>query len=100
LDEGKEACFDDEGFLTDPELWHETLAEGMAKADGLPGLSDRHWRVIRFLRHYYLTVGKSPLNTELTRGTGLTLMEIEALFPRGIKYGARRLAGLPNPKGC
>ena len=25
-------------------------------------------------------------------------MEMEALFPGGIKYGARRLAGLPNPK--
>lgn len=95
-----EACFDEEGFLIDPGLWTETLAEDMAVADGLPGLSEAHWRVIRFLRNYYLTVGKSPLNKELARGAGITLMEIESLFPRGIKNGARRLAGLPNPKGC
>jgi sulfur relay (sulfurtransferase) DsrC/TusE family protein len=28
------------------------------------------------------------------------LLEIEKLFPGGIKYGARRVAGLPNPKNC
>jgi tRNA 2-thiouridine synthesizing protein E len=28
------------------------------------------------------------------------LVELESLFPGGIKKGARRLAGLPNPKTC
>jgi tRNA 2-thiouridine synthesizing protein E len=30
----------------------------------------------------------------------LSLMEMESLFPGGIKHGARRLAGLPNPRSC
>ena len=30
----------------------------------------------------------------------MSLLEVEALFPGGIKYGARRIAGLPNPKAC
>jgi len=28
-------------------------------------------------------------------GTGLSVLELESLFPQGIKFGARRLAGLP-----
>jgi sulfur relay (sulfurtransferase) DsrC/TusE family protein len=30
----------------------------------------------------------------------MPLLELEQLFPEGIKYGARRIAGLPNPKNC
>ncbi len=30
----------------------------------------------------------------------MTLQELEGLFPGGIRMGARRLAGLPNPKTC
>ena len=28
----------------------------------------------------------------------MPLLELEQLFPEGIKYGARRVAGLPNPR--
>jgi len=96
----KEIAFDEEGFLVNPESWSERLAEILARDDGLLELEEIHWRVIRFLREYYFTNGKSPLNSELKKGTGLTLTEIEASFPNGIRRGARRLAGLPSPKGC
>jgi dissimilatory sulfite reductase related protein len=96
----KEIAFDEEGFLLNPDLWNEKLAKTMARHDGLTELREIHWRVIRFLREYYFTKGKSPLNSELKKGTGLTLAEIEASFPNGIRRGARRLAGLPNPRGC
>jgi tRNA 2-thiouridine synthesizing protein E len=63
-------------------------------------LADTHWQVIRFLREYYLQNGRAPLNRQLKAGLGMSLMEIESLFPGGLKLGARRLAGLPNPKTC
>jgi dissimilatory sulfite reductase related protein len=44
--------------------------------------------------------GRSPMNRDLRAGTGLSLVELERLFPDGIRMGARRLAGLPNPKTC
>jgi tRNA 2-thiouridine synthesizing protein E len=63
-------------------------------------LSENHWRVIRFLRNFYLNQGKAPLARELKAGLGLSLMELESMFPGGIRQGARILAGLPNPKNC
>lgn len=96
----KVPVFDEEGFLENPESWTQKLAETLAAQDGMTELNEVHWRIIGFLREYYLTNGKAPLNSELKKGTGLTLAEIQACFPKGIREGARRLAGLPNPKSC
>ncbi|MGC8659805.1 MAG: TusE/DsrC/DsvC family sulfur relay protein [Desulfomonilaceae bacterium] len=97
---GPNSLFDTEGFLNNPESWNENIAREIAQAQGLPELTDFHWRIIRFLRDYYLTMGKAPLNSELKKGVGLSLMQIEKMFPNGIRLGARRIAGLPNPKNC
>jgi dissimilatory sulfite reductase related protein len=98
--DGREVVLDEEGFLVHPEAWDERVAEILALQDGLAELTEVHRLVIRFLRQYYLTNGKAPLNSELRKGVGLTLSRIEACFPKGIRRGARRIAGLPNPKSC
>jgi tRNA 2-thiouridine synthesizing protein E len=97
---GREVTFDKHEFLTDFADWSEELFEFLAHECGLLEIDDRHRRVIRFLREYYAANGRAPLNRQLTKGTGMRLIELEALFPDGMKYGARRLAGLPNPAGC
>jgi tRNA 2-thiouridine synthesizing protein E len=97
---GREILFDNEGFLWQPNDWSEEVAEILAREQGLETLSENHWRVIRFLRNYYLNQGKAPLARELKAGLGLSLMELESMFPGGIRQGARLLAGLPNPKNC
>ena len=63
-------------------------------------LTKVHWKVLRFIREYYFYHGRAPMNRHLKEGTRLSLGEIESLFPGGIRRGARRLAGLPNPKSC
>lgn len=98
--DGKEVIFDEEGFLLDPESWTVTIAEVLAQEAGLPGLTDLHWVAINFLRKFYLDHGRAPLNRDIRRETGLNLLELERLFPGGIRHGARRLAGLPNPRSC
>jgi dissimilatory sulfite reductase related protein len=98
--DGKRVVLDEDGFLVNPESWSEKVAEILAKEDGLTELNEGHWRILGFLREYYLANGKAPLNAELKKGTGLTMAEIQACFPGGIRKGARRLAGLPNLKGC
>jgi sulfur relay (sulfurtransferase) DsrC/TusE family protein len=56
--------------------------------------------VVGFLREFYAYNGRAPLNNELRKGTGISLLELDSLFPEGLKQGARRLSGLPNPKTC
>ncbi len=97
---GRDVLLDQEGFFVNPQEWSEDVALDMAAKEGLPGLEDMHWRVIRFLREYYFAHGKAPLSREIKKGIGISLLEIERIFPGGLRGGARRLAGLPNPRGC
>jgi len=97
---GRTLLFDNEGFLWHPSDWDEEVAVELAGELGLAEMDQRQWEVVRFLRTYYAENGRSPLNRPLARGVGMSLLELEGLFPQGIKYGARRVAGLPNPKNC
>ena len=92
---GRRIFLDPDGFLWDAQDWSEELAQILARESGLQILTDAHWRVLRFVREYFLSTGRGPRNRRLREGTGLALLELEALFPQGIKFGLRRLAGLP-----
>ena len=95
---GRKIIFDEEGFIKDPDDWDEELAALLATECGLDNLSEVHWRVLRFLRGYYLHHGRAPLNRQLKEGVGLSVMELERLFPGGIRQGCRRLAGPAQPQ--
>ena len=97
---GRSIYFDAEGFFWDAADWSEPAAEELARETGIGRLDEIQWRIIRFLREFYEYHGRGPMNRELRSGTGLSLAELERAFPDGIKLGARRLAGLPNPKTC
>jgi tRNA 2-thiouridine synthesizing protein E len=97
---GKEIVLDGEGFLKNPSLWSEELAQILARETGLDPLTADHWRVLRFIHDYYLKEGKAPLNHKIKQGTGFSIMVLERMFPGGVKYGLLRLAGMPNRKGC
>lgn len=97
---GKEIAFDGEGFFWDFDDWSKEAALELAAESGLGDMGKEHWRVISFLREFYEYNGRAPLNRDLKKGTGLSLLEMQGLFPAGLKDGARRLAGLPNPKSC
>ena len=97
---GHTVTFDNEGFLWTSDDWNEEVAAALAAEAGLAELDDTQWRVLRFLRQFYRDNGRAPLNRQLAAGTEMPLLRLESLFPGGIKQGARRLAGLPNPKTC
>ncbi len=97
---GKEVLLDREGFLWRPEDWDEEVAKALATECGIESLSDEQWRVIRFLQEYFFDNGRAPLNRDIKAGLGISLMELECLFPGGIRRGARLVAGLPNPRTC
>lgn len=97
---GRDIYFDWEGFFWDPQDWSESVALILAADMGMETLDERCWVVIRFMREYYFYHGRAPMNKDLRQGTGMSLLEFEGLFPQGLRRGARRLAGLPNPKAC
>jgi TusE/DsrC/DsvC family sulfur relay protein len=97
---GREIFINRDGFIQNPTLWTEELAVLLAREAGIEALSDKQWRVLRFIRQYYIEQGKAPMNHRIRTGTGLSLTEIKELFPGGISRGALRLAGLPKPTGC
>jgi TusE/DsrC/DsvC family sulfur relay protein len=97
---GRKILFDRDDFLWNAEDWTEEVAQVLAAECGIETLSESQWRVIRFMRDYFFYHGRAPLNRDLKAGIGMSLMELETLFPSGIRGGDRRVAGLPNPKSC
>ena len=91
---------DAEGFMTDSDQWNETIAEAIARANGIPELTDRHWLVVRFMRERYLSTGGAPSIRALGKESGVPVKELYALFPKGPAKLAARIGGIPKPKGC
>jgi len=91
----------DDGFLIEPLEWNKDVALALAREqEGLDELSDDHWKVIEYIRNYYLEKDLAPMVRKMCKNTGLSLKEIFALFPSGPAKGACKLAGLPKPDGC
>lgn len=97
---GKSYNVDEDGFLDDPTVWSETVACDFATVEGVDALTDAHWKVINYLRNYYLEFGIAPMIRKLCKETGFKLNEIYTLFPSGPAKGACKVAGLPKPTGC
>lgn len=90
---------DAEGFLMDPSLWGEAVAEAIAAEEGIE-LTKRHWEVVRFMRRAYETSGAGPNVRLLARTSGISVKELYALFPKGPAKTAAKIAGIPKPHGC
>ena len=91
---------DAEGFLTDPHQWNEQIAEEIARQNGIPALTERHWMVVRFMRERYLESGSAPSIRSLGKESGVPIKELYQLFPKGPAKLAAKIAGIPKPRGC
>ncbi len=91
---------DEDGFLQQPDLWNKEVAEAMAKTEGVEELTEDHWKVVNFLRDYYVEYQVAPMIRKLCKSTGFKLNKIYELFPSGPAKGACKIAGLPKPTGC
>lgn len=97
---GIDVPVDEDGFIQEPERWNEQLALALAGTDGVPSLTDSHWKVINYIRAYYKEFDIAPMVRKLCKETGFSLREIYELFPSGPAKGACKVAGLPKPTGC
>jgi tRNA 2-thiouridine synthesizing protein E len=92
---------DEDGFLEDPAIWNDAVACDFALCEGITtGLTEDHWKVINYIRNYYLEFGIAPMVRKVCKETGFKLNQIYELFPSGPAKGACKLAGLPKPTGC
>jgi len=78
----------------------EPLAAAIAKTEDVEALTEDHWKVVNYLRDYYVQFGVAPMIRKLCKQTGFQLKEIYELFPSGPAKGACKVAGLPKPTGC
>lgn len=97
---GKVFEIDGDGFLLDPSVWNDEAAMLFAKSDGIEDMTDKHWAIVRIIRHNFEEKGNAPMIRTICQETGLKLREIYELFPLGPARGACRVAGLPKPDGC
>ena len=97
---GVEIEIDEDGFIQEPDKWNESVAEDLAKTENASPMGEDHWKLVNFLRDYYIKFEIAPPIRMLCKKTGLDLKYIYQLFPSGPAKGACKVAGLPKPTGC
>ncbi len=89
------ATFDPDGFLLDPAMWSESLANRIARNDGLGELSELQIGLVLALRREYAKHGSVTALSHVCHLTGQSADCMQHLFPSPRE--AWRIAGLPNP---
>ncbi len=91
---------DEDGFMLEPDQWNEEVAKAIATTEGVNELSEEHWKLVHYLRNYFLQFGVAPMIRKLCKETGFDLKKVYELFPSGPAKGACKVAGLAKPTGC
>lgn len=97
---GTEIEIDEDGFIQEPGKWNEEVAVDLAKTENAFPMGEDHWKLVNYLRDYYLKYEIAPPIRMLVKQTGIDLKTIYQLFPGGPAKGACKVAGLPKPTGC
>jgi tRNA 2-thiouridine synthesizing protein E len=97
---GQEIEVDEDGFIQEPQKWNKEVAEDIAKTENAFPMGEEHWKLVNYLRDYYVKYEIAPPIRMLVKQTGIDLKKIYQLFPGGPAKGACKVAGLPKPTGC
>jgi TusE/DsrC/DsvC family sulfur relay protein len=92
-------ALDDEGFLTNPDLWTDNLSRRMAKTQFNIILTDQQLKIIIYTREFYKKWETLPMLKTIRDEFGLDTSEIDELFKRGSSTARGvicKLAGLPK----
>ena len=90
----------DEGFLLNPADWNKEIALEVAKDEGIPELTDAHWKIIEFSRANAESSGAAPTLRQISQGAGVPTKELFKLFPKGPAKKVAKISGLGKPEGC
>lgn len=89
------AIFDEDGFLVDPAMWSESLADRISRNDGLGELNELQVGLLHALRREFSKHGSVMALSHVCHLTGQSADCMQHLFPSPRE--AWRIAGLPNP---
>ncbi len=89
------AVFDLDGFLVDPAMWSESLADRIAQTDGIGALNEMQLGLLRALRDEFSRHGSVTALSHVCHLVGQVPDCMHQLFPSPRETW--RLAGLPNP---
>jgi tRNA 2-thiouridine synthesizing protein E len=96
---GSSVNVNEDGYLTDPSQWNKAIAAEIAAAEGIPTLSEAHYKVIEYLRDLQAKGAQITI-----RGLGksgvVSIKELYELFPGAPLKKASKIAGIPKPVGC
>lgn len=97
---------DEEGYLKKTTDWNIKIAEEIAKKENIH-LSSDHWRIIIFIRDFYLKFNMTPSMRILIKSiqkqincTNINSVYLFKLFPKGPAKQASKIAGIPKPSTC
>jgi tRNA 2-thiouridine synthesizing protein E len=96
----KDVHIDEEGFLTDFDEWDKDLAKVLASNIGIAELTDKHWKVIEFLRTDYQRQGETATLRRVATIGGIPTKELFQLFPKKPARKMSYISGLQKPAGC
>jgi len=72
---------DEDGFLSGGlDVWDRDWVEYVKHIEGIPELTDEHWKCIHFLQDYYRTHGIAPMVRIFSKVTGFKLKKIMSYF--------------------
>lgn len=91
---------DNNGFMQNPEVWNEDVARALAATEGVDELTEDHWKLVKYIRTYYLKYDSAPMIRKLCLETGFKMAKIYELFPSGPARGLCKIAGMAKPTGC
>ena len=74
---------DEDGFIQEPDKWTENVAKALAEKEGIGELTEAHWKVMNYLRNYFLENGIAPMVRKLTKETGVDLKRSTPSSRRG-----------------
>ena len=86
--------------MQNPDDWNKEIASEIASQAGIAELTDRHWKVIEFMRTRVAETGAAPSIRSLGKQSGVPIKELYQLFPKGPAKLAAKIGGIPKPRGC
>lgn len=95
---GSDVSVDTEGYLTDLSQWTRSVAEEIAREEGI-AMTEQHWKVVEFIQESFRN--KEPLSIRSLGKRGpVSIKEFYELFPDGPLKKASKIAGIPKPASC